>query len=682
MIESALHVELIIELEEYVNSIIEPGSCPVLVDLLGRPPQGKPFLLNGFIPDLFVPSPFYIIGEAKTANDLESERSLQQLESYIRYLANHRTGRLVVAVPLPLINRAKRVVRLLCEQSGCPEPQTDVIFIGVTNLSYGVNTAGYITGITDNLTSGYNQSFSYGGKATNMLTLATTGSSLWGRASYSDTNSQNLLTANFPGRNLTYGYSRTFQLQTINQAGTGVSNITHDAVGNETAVGSSTYTYSARELLQSGDGITYTYDGAGRRVVAQNSLGTRASLYDPNMHLQAESGLTSGTLAYEYVWFGGTPVAQIGTGGSTHWTVTDQRGAPYMQTTSTGSLYWQADYEPFGAVYDERTSDVHQPLRLPGQEAEEFSTSEGPNGASGRYYNGFRWYRPQLGRYTQPDPLQFVGSTYNLYAYSGNNPVNYLDPLGLNCSKWSGPPSWFAPVLAGIAFGLLVIATDGIAADMFFAAEEAGEAAELVESLDVLSTVEAADADAAIPLEAQALASVEPAEVAAVETGGVSVEQDAALSGGIVSATDSAGSAAADAGGGAPGGGSGAFEYYMQQAQAADVSTAENGAVFYSGPGNQALAEEFAVENGKTTIEMTPGGNWLQGEDLFGDGSPLSVGQAQEVWSVLSGRFAAGASGTAVGFVEGAPAGGIFTTVEYPALQANPNILNVLTGGF
>lgn len=40
-----------------------------------------------------------------------------------------------------------------------------------------------------------------------------------------------------------------------------------------------------------------------------------------------------------------------------------------------------------------------------------------------------------------------------------------------------------------------------------------------------------------------------------------------------------------------------------------DVSTAKNGAVFYSGPGNRALAEDFAVANGRTTLEMTPGGS-------------------------------------------------------------------------
>ena len=50
-------------------------------------------------------------------------------------------------------------------------------------------------------------------------------------------------------------------------------------------------------------------------------------------------------------------------------------------------------------------------------------------------------------------------------------------------------------------------------------------------------------------------------------------------------------------------------------------------------------------------------------------------------WSTLSQRYAEGASGSAVGFVDGADPEGIFNTVEYPALQANPNITNVITGG-
>ncbi len=125
----------------------------------------------------------------------------------------------------------------------------------------------------------------------------------------------------------------------------------------------------------------------------------------------------------------------------------------------------------------------------------------------------------------------------------------------------------------------------------------------------------------------------------------------------------------------------GAFANYMRQAQTLDVATAENGAVFYSGQGNRALAEQFAAANGRTTMEMTSGGRWLDQQQLFGPNSPLTRDQAVQVWSTLSQRFAAGASGNAVGFVNGARAGSIFNTVEYPALLNNRNVVNVITGG-
>jgi hypothetical protein len=50
------------------------------------------------------------------------------------------------------------------------------------------------------------------------------------------------------------------------------------------------------------------------------------------------------------------------------------------------------------------------------------------------------------------------------------------------------------------------------------------------------------------------------------------------------------------------------------------------------------------------------------------------------VWSRLSQRFAEGASGTAFGFVDGARPGGIFSTVEYPALLENSKVTKVITG--
>jgi hypothetical protein len=124
-----------------------------------------------------------------------------------------------------------------------------------------------------------------------------------------------------------------------------------------------------------------------------------------------------------------------------------------------------------------------------------------------------------------------------------------------------------------------------------------------------------------------------------------------------------------------------AYSFYTQQAQTLNVSTAPSTAVFYSGPGNRALAEEFATTNGSTTLEMTPGGSWLDQQTLFGPNSPLTPEQALNVWSTLSQRYAASASGNVVGFVQGARPTGIFNTVEYPALLNNPSVTNVITNG-
>jgi RHS repeat-associated protein len=157
----------------------------------------------------------------------------------------------------------------------------------------------------------------------------------------------------------------------------------------------------------------------------------RYSFYTPDMHLLAETALTSSgapTTAYEYIWFNGHPVAQIDAGAATHWTFTDHLGTPILLTNTDASTYWRAEYEPFGAVYALRSPDIHQPLRLPGQEAEQINL--GANGVTEREYNIFRWYRGGWGRYSQADPMGLNADT-NLFRYANDNPGGSIDPLGL-----------------------------------------------------------------------------------------------------------------------------------------------------------------------------------------------------------------------------------------------------------
>ncbi len=91
------------------------------------------------------------------------------------------------------------------------------------------------------------------------------------------------------------------------------------------------------------------------------------------------------------------------------------------------------------------------------------------------------------------------------------------------------------------------------------------------------------------------------------------------------------------------------------------------------------MAEEFARTNGKTTLESTVGGKYLDDLKLFEEESPLTGDQAAQVWKRLSERYAHSASGNTYGFVKGSNPGSIFNTVEYPTLKSNSNVTNIFT---
>jgi len=82
--------------------------------------------------------------------------------------------------------------------------------------------------------------------------------------------------------------------------------------------------------------------------------------------------------------------------------------------------------EPFGTTAPETNpaslGSFTQNLRFPGQYADQ---------ESGLSYNWHRYYGPDGGRYTQPDPLGLVGGDVGLYNYVRGQPTRYTDPTGL-----------------------------------------------------------------------------------------------------------------------------------------------------------------------------------------------------------------------------------------------------------
>jgi RHS repeat-associated protein len=327
----------------------------------------------------------------------------------------------------------------------------------IYDTTYTEDAVGNLLTINDTLNANLDRTFAY--DDLNRMTTANSGSLLWGTAT---------------GNGYTYdalGDIKTIQLGTgrtenftylAGAAGsTGLPliastlengtkrNVTYDSYGNVIADGKSLLPYSARELLgsDSAEVQTYYYDGLRRRVAATISAGTRATILDQDDDMLAETTTTTGspTLAYEYVWFAGRPVAQVDSTG-THWTYADHLGTPVFQTNSAGAASWLADYEPYGRLWSQGYSGPHQPLRFPGQVAEQFDT--GLNGMTELSYNGTRWYRPGWGRYDAPDLAGLRGGA-NLYAYVKDRPDVASDREGLDATLQPLYPTGFPPANVG-----------------------------------------------------------------------------------------------------------------------------------------------------------------------------------------------------------------------------------------
>jgi RHS repeat-associated protein len=53
-------------------------------------------------------------------------------------------------------------------------------------------------------------------------------------------------------------------------------------------------------------------------------------------------------------------------------------------------------------------------------------------GGTGLYYYRARYYSPGLQRFISEDPIGLLGGDVNFYVYVWSDPVNWIDPLGLD----------------------------------------------------------------------------------------------------------------------------------------------------------------------------------------------------------------------------------------------------------
>ncbi len=202
----------------------------------------------------------------------------------------------------------------------------------------------------------------------------------------------------------------------------------YDANGNLLADGTHTYTYDARNRLESIDGgatACYLYNALGQRIKKTSSQGSTVFMYDEQGQLIGEYD-ESGAAKQETVWLGNLPVATV-QNGQTYAVHADHLGTPRVITNSSYTEVWRWDSDPFGTSQANEDPDndgnkLTYNLRFPGQ----YFDAE-----TGLHYNYFRDYDPGTGRYIESDPIGLDGGI-NTYAYVDNSPMGWIDPLGLS----------------------------------------------------------------------------------------------------------------------------------------------------------------------------------------------------------------------------------------------------------
>lgn len=182
----------------------------------------------------------------------------------------------------------------------------------------------------------------------------------------------------------------------------------------------------------------YSYDSLGRKVATTTAGETTYHVYD-GMHMVADLDY-SGGLVRSYQpgpgvdnWLEMT--VYTGTVAQTYYYLTDHVGIVHALADTNGVIVESYRYDAWGrvlGVFDRSGTPLTSDLGLPTTgignrylwQGREYSWT------TGLYYFRARWYDPVLGRWLSKDPIGINGG-WNQYVFCGNNPVIFVDPLGL-----------------------------------------------------------------------------------------------------------------------------------------------------------------------------------------------------------------------------------------------------------
>ena len=240
---------------------------------------------------------------------------------------------------------------------------------------------------------------------------------------------------------------------TYDDEGNMVSRATPAGPSSETT----TYTYDHRNRLTQARSVVngfalttttidYAYDTFDRLVKRTKTVQVGAAtpttssdffVYEGdsiNPSLQFSStGAASPTLSHRYLWgeavdqlFADEQVTSLTSAGNVGWALTDLLGtvrevADYASGSTTISKHKL--YDGYGRPTG--TSGTGSVDTIFGYTGKYYDTD------SGLQNNYMRWYNPRIGQWMSEDPIGFAAGDANLRRYVSNDPVNKVDPSGL-----------------------------------------------------------------------------------------------------------------------------------------------------------------------------------------------------------------------------------------------------------
>ena len=210
---------------------------------------------------------------------------------------------------------------------------------------------------------------------------------------------------------------------------------------------------------------SYTYDSLGRRSSITDASGNVIKMiYGSRLSLVADVDEDNNLLRTYTAgpgidnWLSFTDHLTT----NTYYYITDHVGTVHAITDSSGNVVESYRYSPYGkvlAIFDENGNNISESAignRILFQ-GREYDCD------TGFYYFRARWYDPDTGRWLSKDPIGINGGL-NQYVFCGNNPVMFVDPLGLWWSKdeWKAAGSGFTEGWSRGGQGVINVFTGGL----------------------------------------------------------------------------------------------------------------------------------------------------------------------------------------------------------------------------